>query len=54
VRRSDAVVLLCPNYNDALSANLRALIKIDKRLDEVAKRMKKTLYEGEGAQHDEL
>lgn len=26
VRRSDAVVLLCPNYNDALSANLTAFI----------------------------
>lgn len=26
VRRSDAVILLCPNYNDALSANLTAFI----------------------------
>ena len=26
VRRSDALVLLCPNYNDALSANLTAFI----------------------------
>ena len=121
VRRCDAVVLLCPNYNDALSANLTAFINrmtglfrqtrfydkavfaiivsgysggdivarqvldamnmnksfylpprfalietandpgealalpgIDARLDEFAERMKKTLYEGEGAQHAEL
>lgn len=26
VRRADAIVLLCPNYNDALSANLTAFI----------------------------
>lgn len=26
VRRSDAILLLCPNYNDALSANLTAFI----------------------------
>ena len=24
IREADAVVLLCPNYNDALSANLTA------------------------------
>ena len=26
VRKADALVLLCPNYNDALSANLTAFI----------------------------